>query len=61
VHVEPLPLLTVAVLAMAGSLVGQRLLQRWSGKRLQRGFSLLLLLIGGVMLAEAARDFARLS
>ncbi len=57
VHIHVAPLLAIVVLAMAGSLAGSFLLQRWSSERLQGAFSLLLALIGGFMLMGAARTW----
>lgn len=55
VHVQAVPLLIITVLAMAGSLAGGLLLKHWSAKRLQRVFSVMLILIGIFMLTNAAR------
>jgi len=56
-HLQTTPLLIIALLAIAGSLTGSFLLKRWPSERLQGVFSLLLILIGGFMLTNAARTW----
>ena len=57
VEIRPVPVTAIALLAMAGALLGNRLLRMWPASRMQGAFSVMLLLIGGVMIAEAVRDW----
>ncbi len=57
IAIRPAPVTAIALLAMAGALLGNRLLRMWPPSRMQGAFSMLLLLIGGVMMAEAVWDW----
>jgi len=52
------PVLSVAVLAAAGTVIGGIAVRRFSSARLQAAFSPFLLLIGAVMLYDAVRQWA---
>jgi len=58
VSFQPGLLVIIALLAMTGSVIGSRLLRYWPVAKLQKAFSLLLLVIGGVMLWDASRMWA---
>jgi uncharacterized membrane protein YfcA len=57
VNMQLKPLFIIAVLAMAGGLLGNKLLHVWSPKYLQAVFSVLLLCVGLFMLLGAAQDY----
>lgn len=52
-HLQLVPIVTVALLAIGGSLLGSLLLAHWSSEHLQGAFRALLLLIGMAMLLHA--------